>query len=347
MMRPPVIDRDYLCARLHARRSRIADGERLQERSRSRSLAELARTLNMGRPVRSAAALQREVVTRLGAELADVMAHLEPNSRMFIAALLSRLQVENTKVLLRAHLLNVPPERVRASLIPLPAAYTPDVPALLAAPTWPVFIAALPPGRIRDRLFVASAGMGQPLIPFLLETALESGYLEELMTAARQLALTDQEEVAPLLRQEVWTAQFLAVLRGRFHYHLPAAALQHAMVPRKSRPARWLRLLLEAPDAATAAALGYGVVLDRRPAASALSDIAHLEALTWKRYARLATQVFRRSQMGIGTVAGYFGLRRVEVANLITLSEGIRLGLEETLIFAHLITPTPPEATHV
>ena len=34
--------------------------------------------------------------------------------------------------------------------------------------------------------------------------------------------------------------------------------------------------------------------------------------------------------MGVGAVAGYFGVRRMEIANLITLSESIRLGVGRT-----------------
>jgi hypothetical protein len=47
---------------------------------------------------------------------------------------------------------------------------------------------------------------------------------------------------------------------------------------------------------------------------------------------RLANRVMRRSPTGLGTVVGYVLLRRIEIANLTTISEGIRLGLSEEII---------------
>ena len=51
--------------------------------------------------------------------------------------------------------------------------------------------------------------------------------------------------------------------------------------------------------------------------------------------------------MGVGAVAGYFGVRRMEIANLITLSESIRLGVDEREIRARLMPRTDLEVAHV
>ena len=65
-----------------------------------------------------------------------------------------------------------------------------------------------------------------------------------------------------------------------------------------------------------------------------------LEVLAWHRYLRLARAAMRRSQLALGVVAGYAAIRRVELANLITLSEGIRAGVEPDVIRRRLI-PRP------
>ena len=41
--------------------------------------------------------------------------------------------------------------------------------------------------------------------------------------------------------------------------------------------------------------------------------------------------------MNVAAVAGFLGIRRVEVANLITLSEGLRLGMDGRELRARLI----------
>jgi len=77
---------------------------------------------------------------------------------------------------------------------------------------------------------------------------------------------------------------------------------------------------------ADVAALAAGVAVDELPAgAKEAWTPADLEPLAWARYYRLANRAFRRSHMGLGAVVAYTAIRRVELANLITLSEGIRL----------------------
>jgi vacuolar-type H+-ATPase subunit C/Vma6 len=345
MRTPTLVDLDYLLARLHARRSRLAEGARLEGLCRLRTLPELALALEPGWVTQSARELQRTLVTRLVQELTEVLAHLERSGRHLVSSLLARFQIENLKVLLRAHCQHLSADVVRAFLVPLPAPIMPDMAALLAAPTFPDFVAALPHGRARDRLAMPWPDELTPFAPFLREAALDAGYFAELLTAYDRLEPTEQAYVAPLLFHEQSAAQFMMALRGRFHYRLPAAALLRvAIAAENSAQTRWFRALLRAPDFATAAALGYGVVLDDGD--TPLTDMAQVEILTWRRYLRLANQALRRSHMGIGAVAGYFGLRRVEVANLITLTEGIRLGMDEPHLHARLITPGEPEVAH-
>jgi len=80
---------------------------------------------------------------------------------------------------------------------------------------------------------------------------------------------------------------------------------------------------------------------------SKAADTSALEGLAWKRFFRLANFAFRQSHMGLGAIMGYAGLRRVEVANLITISEGIRNGMAAEKIHGRLITRTDGEVTHV
>jgi hypothetical protein len=68
------------------------------------------------------------------------------------------------------------------------------------------------------------------------------------------------------------------------------------------------------------------------------------EAAAWNRLYRLANRAMRGSPTGLGTVVGYVALRRVEIANLTALSEGLRLGLSDESIRARMI---PRSATHV
>ena len=75
-------------------------------------------------------------------------------------------------------------------------------------------------------------------------------------------------------------------------------------------------------------------------------DMAGFEALAWNRFLRLANRAFRHGHISLGAVVGYTGIRRVEVANLITLSEGLRLGLPAERIRGRLVPRTDLEAAY-
>jgi vacuolar-type H+-ATPase subunit C/Vma6 len=69
-------------------------------------------------------------------------------------------------------------------------------------------------------------------------------------------------------------------------------------------------------------------------------DAPMLESLVWKRFFRLSNLAFRTGNIGLGSIMGYAGLRRVEVANLITISEGIISGMAAETIRGRLIPRT-------
>ena len=112
--------------------------------------------------------------------------------------------------------------------------------------------------------------------------------------------------------------------------------------------------MLAAPDLAHAAELALGRVIDEQPGSvSGASGPAEqptpavLEVLAQNRFLRLAHQVFRRSHMGSAAVVAFVALRRLEVVNLITLSEGIKARLSEDQLRARLTPRTNLEAAYV
>ena len=60
-----------------------------------------------------------------------------------------------------------------------------------------------------------------------------------------------------------------------------------------------------------------------------------------------ANALFRRGHMRLGAVIGYAAIRRIELVNLITLTEGLRLGLEPLRIRERLIPRPTGDSDHV
>ena len=343
-------DLDRLTAQLHARRSRMAEGSKLNELCRSRSLSELGRNVLPRREeFTRTTEFQRQLIRDLIQELSGCCSHLDGASRPFIRWLQTRFQVENVKVFLRGILNRTPPDELRPHLVDLPAELALDFAGLTGEMTLPAFITHLPAGPPRKFLENFVSRQNDSPSGFLLEAALDAGYFEELLRLAGRLPGDEREILEPSVTQEINMFQFLLVARGKFHFGLSPEVLSPLRVTR----GEWLHRLQSAPDILTAAQIADGVVIDELPAqlrsgdGQPAPDLATIERLAWQRYLRLANRAFRRSHLGIAAVAGYFGVRRIEIANLITLSEGIRLGVTAEKIRARLVPQTVVEVAHV
>lgn len=348
-----ITDLDYLAARFHGRRSRVAEAERLDALCRLRTIPELAAAVFQDARLQTAVEFQRRTLEDLRAELSRSPRYLDEAGRDLLAWMLVRFQLENLKVLLRGFLDRVPLAELQANLVVLPKNLALDATGLLGAETVERFVDRLPMEMFRKALRVALGTYRDQRRPFFLEAVLDRAYFQELLARGGRLSAEDQEVAVPILEQEGNMFLLLLAVRGRFGYGLTPELLLPLHLRSRGIPIGRFHALLTAPDLRTVAGFAVGRVIDTLPAeceanetAGALAG-AELEALAWKRFLRLANRAFRRSHMGLGAIIGYAGIRRVEVANLITLSEGIRAGVAPDLLRARLIPRCDQEAAYV
>lgn len=338
-------NQDYLAARLHARRSRMAEGNRLAELCNLRTISELGLEI-LNTDIHSCVQFQRQLTRELVQELAGCARHVGGAGGDVFAWMLVRFQIENIKTLLRGFVNHVPSDVLQEYLVPFPDGLGLDLPGLASAASVTDLIELLPSGTLRKRLSDAAAAYHDHTRPFFLEVALDGGYFEILLAKTRQLSGEELVESRPVMLQEANLFQLMLAVRGRFLYGLPSDVLSAARL--RGVFEDWFKTLLAAPDLPAAAKCSLGIVLDELPGELAFSE-TDLEALGWKRFLRLASHTFRSGHMGLGVAIGYAGLRRGEVANLITLSEGIRAGMPVEAVRARMI-PRPEvevEVAHV
>lgn len=347
-------DLDYLAARLHGRRSRLAEADRLDELCRLSRIAELADRLCPGKGIERVPLLQRRWVGDLVAELSGLRDSLSGAGERLLNWMLVRFQVENLKVLFRGFAAQAAQEPVKQHLFPLPKELALNVEALTGDGSLAELVKRLPDGPLQRSVKELVGGASEPPRPFFLEAALDRGYFRELLARAERIPGTDREAVQALVRQEVDTFHLMLALRGRFHYGLTPESLERFHAGKTGiSPARFVGML-NAPDPVTAAKWALGRVFDRLPqelretvGRPVIDVAAALEAVAWNRYLQLANRAFRRSHLGLGAVIGYAGIRRMEVANLITLVEGIRAGLPAEVIRGRLFPRREVEVVHV
>jgi vacuolar-type H+-ATPase subunit C/Vma6 len=325
---------DYLAARIHGRRSQIAEAQRLDALCRLRSLEELGRAVLPGTEPRTVVGFQRQVVLGWLREMEELALRLgRPRARL-IEALSSRLRVEDEKLLVRGIAAHLSRESLRSRLL-LPIENS----ELDSATSLEEVALALAKLSSRD----SGAASVPPPTPFLLETTLDRHYLQELLGALHGLLPRDRAQVRPLIHQEVDHFLLMVVVRGRFLRELATELLLPCHVEGAGITRATYSCMLSAPDLPRAAAYAVGSALDGLPPPERCEP-ATLEAMAWNRFQRLARRTFRESTMGFATLVAYAALRRVEVANLITLSEGIRLGVGDEAIRARLLPRAGLEA---
>jgi vacuolar-type H+-ATPase subunit C/Vma6 len=344
MTMPVAKDLDFLSARLHGRRARLAEGARLDELSRVGTVAELARTLDPASRLRSARDLQAHLVQECAEELSRLAAGLSGAEAAFLNWQRVRFQLENLKVLARGFSNGLPLERLLPHMAALPDDLALNADALVGATSVEALAEAAPRGPLQEGLRAArEAYQAQPR-PFTLETALDRAYLKEALRLALRLAGPERLDVRRLAGQEADIFHLMLVVRGVFHYKLAPERLLPLHLAGSALSGKAFAAMLQARDLQSVAALAVGRVLDAAPAEA---EAAALETQAWNRFLRLANALFRHSHMGAGVVIGYAAIRRVELANLITLSEGLRIGLNPRLMRALLIPRHGEGADHV
>ena len=344
---------DYLAARLHGRRSRMAEGERLDGLCRLRSLQEYFRMIFPETEFTGVLDFQRRLLHELIDELSRLSSYMGGPGADLVDWMLVRFQVENLKLLIRVFLTKTPVEEMYGLFAPLSGKLALDIQGFAAAQSLEDICRLVPKGILRYNLGKALEIYRDHPRPFFFEAALDRGYFQGLITRMEQLSQEDREIVRPIIYQEVDIFNLMLVLRGKFHYNLPIDMLKPLHVASSKISREIFSDMLNDPDMDTSAGRVAERVLDITPSGEGLkdrsivADVSTLEGLAWKRFLRLANLAFRKSHMGLGAIIGYVGLRRVEVANLITVSEGIYNTMTAENIRRRLILNNDVERAHV
>lgn len=329
-------DLDYLGARVHARRSQLAEAHRLDALCRLRSLEELGRAVLPGRETPSVPGFQRRVVLGWLEELEELARSLDRRRARMIEAFSSRIQVEDLKLLVRGLAAHRPPESLQDRFLrPI------SDPALTSAERLEDLAFLLPSGPSPAQ----AAGDDARPSPFVLETSLDHGYFRGLVAALGGLEPLDRRRIRALVHQEVDHFHLMLVVRGRFLRGLAVEALLPWHVEGTGLTGAIFSAMLSDRDLPRAAGRAVGLAIDELPPPERVEATA-LDACAWSRYLRLARRTFREGTMDFAVLVGYAALRRVEVANLVTLSEGIRLGMVGEAIRSRMVPRSGLEAAH-
>ena len=345
-------DVKFLAANVHARRSRMVEGERLNALCRLKNLSDLFNTIFPASELKGVIDFQRLLVSELIDELSGFRAYIPTSGVEILDWIMVQFQVENLKVLMRACLTKTPLKETEIHLVSLPRELALDNQKLATAESLKDFIRMLPRGILRENLTEALETYHNYQRPFFFEAVLDRFYFQRLLEKIKRLSGSDRDTVRPMFCQEADIFHLMLVARGKFYYNLTPDMLLPLHVAGTLIPYSFFRTMLNNPDLYTSASLVAKRVLislfEHGPSSgSMIIDVSDLEGYAWSRFFRLANMAFRQNNMGLGAIMGYICLRRVEVANLIAISEGIRTGMTAETILRSLIPRTNVEEVYV
>jgi len=337
-------DTDFVSALLHGRRSRLAEADRLDALCAIRSVSELVHAIEPKAPNESVIDLQRRMVSGLAEELLTYAWRIAGPAGSCLEWMAVRFQVENLKVLARGMATGAKLKDVEQNLVPLGKPFSLDAEALIASDSLEAFASRIPSKPLQKGVRLAMPAFGRNRRPFFIEAGLDHGYLTELLARAALRAAGEAPDMLTLARQEADMFHLVLAARGRLTYDLRSEDLLLFHVRGAGIRRQAFAAMLAAHDAAQVAAEAAGRAIDKSLSGEAKLSEGHeavtpalLEVLALNRYYRLGYWIFRRSHIGLGVIAGYAAVRRVELANLITLSEGIRAGVAPAVLRRRLI----------
>jgi len=330
-------DLDFVNAKAHACRSMLYEKDRLAALAACRDLLELSRQLYPGeaifdRSTDPATDLQRRFVADHVAALARLSRALSGRHRDFYDWMLRRYQIENFKVHLRARAEDAaaPP----SALVSLPSFLALPEEACRAASDVPALLQALPDPVLRAGAETALDHYRDKRKAFFIETALDQAYFNELEQRGRRLPRADGQALLPLIRHEIDAYNVLGVIRLRLYHQVEFSDLKGFLPTGGSLRQSDLRRIADGADFQAMVA----VVPDTlRRDGEALAGVGDLEAALWTGLYYRANRAFYGPMVDLGPAVAFAYLKRAELANLIRISEALRLGMERRDILSRLI----------
>jgi vacuolar-type H+-ATPase subunit C/Vma6 len=167
---------------------------------------------------------------------------------------------------------------------------------------------------------------------FFIEMGLDAGHFMGLKEAGSGLGLADRSSVRPLLAAEMTGRDVLALLRARLNYGIELDRMRPFLAVLDDLQAERLAQAESVEKARPVLALLLGAKVAERAA-----TIPQLEVAVWSEIRRMAAAKFRFSLDDLASPASYYYLKRIELANLISVIEGVRLGLSREEIRGSLL----------
>ncbi len=337
----------YLNARLRAKISKLISAEEYRRLSRTDSIEECYEALRHAEyrhvfaNLSSAADLpvaEASLMEDLLSSHREVAEDSKAEVREFVEELMRKYEVENLKVILRAWHSTEQKAFIYRGYIcnEIP------VDSILAAETIEEIIVLLGEMSYRRPLADARESYKKSRSLFYLEVALDKELYEATWRAIGELSGVDRKIASKLMGIEIDILNINWILRFKRYYNLGLAEITALMIPgglqikeefvRNAYPGRDETSLMSALLTGV-----YGSVLPTLRTEKEVQALSLLEGFLKEIYAQQLRKALGGYPFTIGTVIAYLRLKRMEVANIVTVLNGKALDLPPEEIVRNLV----------
>ncbi len=334
---------DFLTAKVRAIRSKIYEGEKLYRLCQLQNIEDLAKALAPDEPGGDAISLQRYLTARHVIALHKLLQWLDGWEAEMFLWMLRRYQVENLRVILRCWATNADKSFLGAYTVKLPEELDLPTEVLMKSPDMESLVMTIPLAQLREGALLGLGEFEESQRLFFIEAGIDKAYFTELNRIGQQCKTEAQPAVNKLVNLELDIYNTMLVLRGLFNYSVRFNKIRVLLAPfgreigmKALEQLRNAANLDDAAEAIPAALLG-------RQAPPTTADQA--ETAMWSTLYRTANRQYYTSVLDFGTIAAFYYIKRVELSNLIKISECIRYGQKGGQMRQKLIRlpPAAPE----
>lgn len=346
---PSTTNLDAMNAKLHARRARLCEHERLARLCDAKSFEGFASTLYPDEKIKDRRVIQKRLTEDSLHDITWVVDYLGGREFGLYMWLLKRYQLENLKVIFRGFHSHRQPQEVLPYVVALPDPLALPAEKMLLATSTEEFGDAVPDVALRRTVRAAISFYSQKNKPFFFEASIDCAFYREALRLVRAGGALTMQACIPTVAADAAMYVIMLIVRAKHNYGLSfdeiAPAINVApdtdIVPdtdiRMELPPRLVQRIYAAESVSAAA--GVLPARFRKFAPAKVETIDELERMLLMCLYDRANAAFYRTGISMGTAFAFYYLKRIELLNLIRLAEAYHYGLSTEEMKSILIPP--------
>ena len=328
---------DIIHAKVHARRAAMYEKERLARLCGLRSFPSLVAEVFPEEGIEDHRQFQKRLTEDHLSQLTWIPDHLGGHPHALFTWMLRRHQIENLKVIFRGFHARRGAQEVARHLISTPEELALPAQQMLSASTAAELAELVPGKQLKAAALAGAAVYKKKAEPFFFEAALDGFFYSRLLQLAGEPSMEDLTCCLPMLALDANSYLIILVLRARFNYEAPFDEIEPFVRVRGAVPITTLHAVHSADSvrqAVEALPKHLGKVVGRD-----IDDAQALErSLKSYLYTR-ANAAFYGSGVTMAVPVAFYYLKRIELENLIRLTEAYRYGLSTDEMRRGLVPP--------